>query len=55
VERVDERYSSIEAGARLKSQRAAGRRRRIRREHIDSAAAAVILERWLAGEGRAHE
>lgn len=55
VERVDERYSSIEAGARLKSQRAAGERGRIRREHIDSAAAAVILERWLAGEGRANE
>jgi putative Holliday junction resolvase len=50
VERVDERYSSIEAGARLKSQRASGQRRRIRREHIDSAAAAVILERWLCGE-----
>jgi putative Holliday junction resolvase len=50
VERVDERFSSIEAGAELKSQRARGQRRRIRREHIDSAAAAVILERWLAGE-----
>jgi RNase H-fold protein (predicted Holliday junction resolvase) len=52
VERVDERFSSLEAGATLKSQRAAGQRRRIRREHIDSAAAAVILERWLAGEGQ---
>jgi putative Holliday junction resolvase len=51
VARVDERFSSLEAGARLKAQRAAGQRRRIRREHIDSAAAAVILERWLAGEG----
>jgi putative holliday junction resolvase len=51
VERVDERYSSIEASAALKAQRASGQRRRIRREHIDSAAAAVILERWLAGEG----
>jgi putative holliday junction resolvase len=51
VERVDERYSSIEASATLKSQRASGQRGRIRREHIDSAAAAVILERWLAGEG----
>jgi putative Holliday junction resolvase len=50
VERVDERFSSIEAGARLKAQRASGQRRRIRREHIDSAAAAVILERWFAGE-----
>jgi putative Holliday junction resolvase len=51
VARVDERYSSIEASATLKSQRASGQRGRIRREHIDSAAAAVILERWLAGEG----
>jgi putative holliday junction resolvase len=51
VARVDERYSSIEAGAYLKSQRARAQRGRIRREHIDSAAAAVILERWLAGEG----
>jgi len=50
VERVDERFSSIEAGAELKSHRVRGQRRRIRREHIDSAAAAVILERWLAGE-----
>jgi putative holliday junction resolvase len=52
VERVDERFSSLEAGALLKAQRAAGQRRRIRREHIDSAAAAVILERWFAGEGQ---
>jgi putative Holliday junction resolvase len=52
VKRIDERFSSLEASARLKSQRAAGQRRRIRREHIDSAAAAVILERWLAGEGQ---
>jgi putative holliday junction resolvase len=47
---VDERWSSLEAGAALKAQRAGGGRRRIRREHLDSAAAAVILERWLAGE-----
>jgi putative Holliday junction resolvase len=51
VARVDERYSSLEAAERLKSQRSRGQRGRIRREHIDSAAAAVILERWLAGEG----
>jgi putative Holliday junction resolvase len=51
VARVDERYSSIEAGAALKSQRASGQRGRIRHGEIDSAAAAVILERWLAGEG----
>ncbi len=51
VEQVDERYSSIEATARLKAQRASGeRRRRLRKEDIDSAAAVVILERWLEGE-----
>jgi len=52
VKRVDERWSSLQANERLKAQRASGeRRRRVRREDIDSAAAAVILERWLAGEG----
>jgi putative pre-16S rRNA nuclease len=51
VKRVDERFSSLHASERLKAQRASGeRKRRIRREDIDSAAAAVILERWLAGE-----
>ncbi|MBX5460683.1 MAG: Holliday junction resolvase RuvX [Steroidobacteraceae bacterium] len=51
VHRVDERFSSLQANERLKAQRASGeRRRRIRREDIDSAAAVVILERWLAGE-----
>ena len=48
VARVDERWSSIDAGGRLQQQRAAGlRRRRVRRGDVDSAAAAVILERWL--------
>jgi len=47
---VDERWSSLEAGTALKTRRADGGRRRIRREEVDSAAAAVILERWLAGE-----
>ncbi|HEU5442392.1 MAG TPA: Holliday junction resolvase RuvX [Steroidobacteraceae bacterium] len=50
VSMVDERWSSLEAGTALKAQRADGGRRRIRREDVDSAAAAVILERWLAGE-----
>ncbi len=50
VSMIDERWSSLEAGAALKAQRAGGGRRRIRREDLDSAAAAVILERWLAGE-----
>jgi len=53
VDMVDERWSSLEANEALKTQRARGeRRRRIRREDIDSAAAAVILERWLARDGR---
>jgi putative Holliday junction resolvase len=52
VEHVDEHGSSIEAGRALKDQRASGqRRRRVQRADIDSAAAAVILTRWLAGEG----
>jgi putative Holliday junction resolvase len=52
VDRVDERWSSLEANEALKARRASGqRRKRIKREDIDSAAAAVILERWFAGEG----
>jgi putative holliday junction resolvase len=55
VEHVDERWSSLEASAALKASRAQGlRSRRVRREQLDSVAAAVILERWLAGE-RARE
>jgi putative holliday junction resolvase len=51
VYRVDERYSSLEAGAVLKAQRSSGeRRRRVRKEDVDSAAAVVILQRWFAGE-----
>ena len=50
ISMVDERWSSLEAGTALKTRRADGGRRRIRREDVDSAAAAVILERWLAGE-----
>jgi putative holliday junction resolvase len=53
VKMVDERWSSLEAGAALKAKRSSGeRRRRVRKEDVDSAAAAVILERWLTGEGR---
>jgi putative Holliday junction resolvase len=51
VNMVDERWSSLEANEALKARRASGeRRKRIRREDIDSAAAAVILERWFARE-----
>jgi putative Holliday junction resolvase len=52
VQRVDERFSSLEASEALRAQRASGvRRRRVRAGDVDSAAAAVILERWLGGEG----
>jgi len=45
---VDERYSSLEAQARLKTARASGlRRRRIEKADVDAAAACVILERWF--------
>ena len=45
---VDERYSSLEAEARLKSARESGlRRRRVAKSDIDAAAACVILERWF--------
>lgn len=48
IERVDERYSSLDAGAALRERRREGtRRRRVSRADIDGAAAAIILERWL--------
>jgi len=52
VHLVDERFSSLEATAALRQQRASGtRRRRVTKADIDSTAAAVILGRFLAGEG----
>jgi putative holliday junction resolvase len=46
---VDERYSSLEAGARLQSERESGlRRRRVAKSDVDAAAACVILERWFS-------
>jgi len=45
---IDERYSSVEAETALKNARAAGTRGRIRKEHIDAAAAVLIAERYLA-------
>lgn len=51
VHLVDERCSSREATETLKARRASGeRRRRVQKADIDSAAAAVILQRWFAGE-----
>ena len=48
VATVDERYTSIEAERVLKEARAGGRRGRISKEMIDSAAAVFIAERFLA-------
>jgi putative pre-16S rRNA nuclease len=49
VAMVDERYSSLEAGARLRSARQSGlRRRRVAKSDVDAAAACVILERWFS-------
>ena len=48
VELVDERYSSLEAEAALRERLSAGQRGRIDRGSIDSAAAAIILERWFS-------
>ena len=46
---VDERYSSLEAGARLQAARESGlRRRRVAKSDVDAAAACVILERWFS-------
>ena len=47
IDRVDERYSSQEAKQTLKKARQAGNRGRIKKEHIDSAAAVLIAERYL--------
>jgi len=53
VHLVDESFSSLEASTQLKARRASGeRRRRVSRADVDSAAAAVILGRWFAGEGK---
>ena len=52
VRLVDERFSSLEASAALKARRKRGeRRRRVTHGDVDSAAAAVILGRYFAGEG----
>lgn len=47
VETIDERYSSAEAAAMLRNERALGIRGRIKKETIDAAAAVLIAERWL--------
>ncbi len=50
VRLIDERYSSLEAEARLRTQRQSGLRRgRVAKADVDAAAACVILERWFGG------
>lgn len=49
IDTVDERYTSIEAERILKDARAAGTQGRISKEAVDSAAAVLIAERYLAG------
>lgn len=49
VAAMDERYTSTEAERLLKEARAEGRRGRIDKAAIDSAAAVLIAERYLAG------
>jgi putative Holliday junction resolvase len=49
IELVDERYSSLEAGERLRGARESGlRKRRVTKIDVDAAAACVILERWFS-------
>ncbi|HEX5489078.1 MAG TPA: Holliday junction resolvase RuvX [Rhodanobacteraceae bacterium] len=48
VHLVDERHTSQEAASRFAARRAAGAARRRDAANIDSLAAAVILESWLA-------
>ena len=50
LETVDERFTSLEAEAVLRDQRAAGRRGRVRKEHVDATAAVIIAQRWLLDE-----
>jgi putative Holliday junction resolvase len=50
VDTVDERYTSVEAERVLKNARQAGTRGRISKDQIDSAAAVIIAERYLASE-----
>jgi putative holliday junction resolvase len=49
---VDERYSSLDATARLAQARRSGRKGRTGKGDIDAAAACVILERWFQTHGQ---
>jgi putative Holliday junction resolvase len=52
VRLVDERYSSLEAASRLRSERESGaRKRKVAKADVDAAAACIILERWFIEGG----
>jgi len=52
VRLVDERYSSLEAQSRLRSERESGaRKRKVAKADVDAAAACIILERWFIEGG----
>jgi putative Holliday junction resolvase len=49
VHLVDERYSSLDAEARLKCARGSGiRKRRVTKADVDATAACILLERWFS-------
>ncbi len=49
IQRMDERFSSMQASETLALLRQSGQRtKRTRKEDVDTLAAALILERWLA-------
>jgi putative Holliday junction resolvase len=48
VHTIDESYTSAEAYRRLKAMRQRGRSKKIRKAEIDSLAAAILLESWMA-------
>ena len=51
IDQVDERLTSLEASMMLREQRRSGqRRKKVRREDIDSLAAQLIAESWLRQE-----
>lgn len=51
VHTMDERYSTIEAGEKLRTARATGSRgRRLAKGDLDAMAAQTILESWLLGQ-----
>ncbi len=51
VEFIDERLSSQEASARLKTQRQGGRKKRISKQEIDRQSAAILAENWMNQHG----